>query len=114
MYIFCENLDAAKVISKGEFEVRDDVVKATWYTGQDATASLEEPVSSSQILVLGLRGKLDEEILEDLFENKGKSGGGPVKSVTLSGDKNSATIEFDDDSGSFFPEISHYFSPLYF
>ena len=60
------------------------------------TQATKVPTNTNTLLVRNIPDNADEELLEMFFESTKKQGGGPVKSVKILSDKNSAFIEFCD------------------
>lgn len=61
-----------------------------------ATSSMRHIQTANKLLVKNLPNTADEKHLEMFFESSSRSGGGPVKSVTLNKDENLAVVEFVD------------------
>ena len=65
----------------------------------DDAGRVPEEDPCTRILVSGIDSKVSKEFLEDYFENKRRSSGGPIKKITLMSQESKAVIEFEDSSG---------------
>ena len=68
-------------------------------TGATAAASprRQEPtpnIVTNSIMVLGIDENMNEDVLEMLFENEAKSGGGPVEKITIDPEFGMAVVTF--------------------
>ncbi|XP_053390505.1 interferon-induced very large GTPase 1-like [Mercenaria mercenaria] len=86
-----ENPKAVEIVmTKRPITIAGNVLSIT------KTSALMKNAKPSMIKVSGLPDVIDKEILEMVFENKKKQGGGKVKAVTLDGNEHTAIIEFED------------------
>ncbi|XP_060586869.1 interferon-induced very large GTPase 1-like [Ruditapes philippinarum] len=65
--------------------------------GPLTTAKCTCSANQTKIKVSGLPTNVDEEDLENLFENEKKQGGGSVKEITIFPDKATAIVEFEEE-----------------
>ena len=88
-------------------------VEASGHTGPPTTALVEPPghtrpptveplvAPRNVIVVSGIKETTTEELLKMFFENKKRSGGGPVKQLDYQNTEGLATITFLGDEGSY-------------
>ena len=73
-------------------------------TGRHAVPPTNEPLIAPRnvILVSGIKETTTGELIKMFFENKKRSGGGPVKKLDYQNNERQATITFLNDKGSYF------------
>ena len=59
----------------------------------------EEQKASNDVIVIGIPPTVNDEEMEMLFENKGKTGGGDVSGVKLDRASGVAVVTFEDTAG---------------
>lgn len=93
IYFLLIHTDAVKVAKLVKFQISEHTVTVRLHNADN------EEENPKAIQVDGLQNKVDEDTLENLFENKMRSRGGPLESVILSPDKKRATLIFENADG---------------
>ena len=98
---------AKSFLAKKELDLENCRVKVAQYTGEEEEEmepeeEVEEedvPSSTNTIHVSGIHKSVSKDLLEMYFDNKERSGGGPISHITYPCDEGTARIVFEKEKG---------------